>query len=182
MNNQQYILSIGYGNRSIDDFINILINQQIRYLIDLRSSPFSKFRPEYNRDNLEKVLKAKQLKYVFMGDAIGGLPKDRTCYTDDQVDYDKVKGKSFYQDGIGRLIKAFNGNYSVAIMCSEGKPEMCHRSKLVGVTLEEKGIPVIHVDENGSLVTQEKVVRRLVGDQLDLFKKQTDELKSRGKY
>ena len=33
-------------------------------------------------------------------------------------------------------------------MCSEGKPEMCHRSKLIGATLDELGIPVLHIDED----------------------------------
>ena len=48
-------------------------------------------------------------------------------------------------------------------MCSEGKPEACHRCKLIGVTLTTQDIPVIHIDENGEQVTQEKVVERLTG-------------------
>ena len=54
-------------------------------------------------------------------------------------------------------------------MCSEGKPEACHRCKLIGVTLTTQDIPVIHIDENGEQVTQEKVVERLTGATVDVW-------------
>lgn len=182
MKKNNYILTIGYGNRSIDEFIDLLLKYSVQYLIDLRTSPYSKFKIDFNRDAFEKKLKMNQLKYVYMGDTIGGLPSDRTCYTDDQVDYDKVKEKDFYKEGISRLISAYNGGHAVAIMCSEGKPEMCHRSKLVAVTLEASGIPVKHINENGELTSHEDVIRKIVGDQLDLFRTPTEGLKSKGKY
>ncbi|WP_432823745.1 DUF488 domain-containing protein [Trichloromonas sp.] len=183
MKNNTCILTIGYGNRSIDQLIELLLRYNVHYLIDLRTSPYSKFKIEFNREAFEKKLKESNIKYVFMGDTIGGLPSDRSCYTDDQVDYDKVKEKEFYKEGISRLISAYNGGHSVAIMCSEGKPEMCHRSKLVAVTLEESGVPVMHIDECGELATQEAIIRKIVGDQLDLFNSNpTEGLKSKGKY
>ena len=182
MMKNNYILTIGYGNRSIDEFIELLKKFSVQYLIDLRTSPYSKFKIDFNREAFEKKLKENQLKYVYMGDTIGGLPSDRSCYTDDQVDYDKVKEKDLYKEGIARLISAYNGGYTVAIMCSEGKPEMCHRSKLVAVTLEDSGVPVKHIDEKGELSSQDEVIRKIVGDQLDLFSNPTEGLKSKGKY
>lgn len=182
MENKYPIITIGYGNRTIDDFIGLLCKTKVKYLIDLRTSPYSKFKPEFNKECLEVILKKNKIQYVFMGDSIGGLPSDRSCYTNDHVDYDKVKEKDFYKEGIFRLVKAYEGGHSVAIMCSEGKPEMCHRSKLVGMTLDNLGIQVIHFDEKDTLISQEVVIRKIVSDQLDLFKKPMDDLKSRGKY
>lgn len=182
MKNKNYILTIGYGNRSIDEFIDLLLNYSVQYLIDIRTSPYSKFKIDFNRESFSKKLKDNKIKYVYMGDTIGGLPSDRSCYTDNQVDYDKVKQKDFYKEGISRLVNAYNGGYAVAIMCSEGKPEMCHRSKLIAVTLEESGVQVKHIDENGELASHETVIRKIVGDQLDLFNNLTEGLKSKGKY
>ena len=45
-------------------------------------------------------------------------------------------------------------------MCSEGKPEQCHRSKLIGELLAALGIPVVHIDENDELRSQEEVIQR----------------------
>ncbi len=54
-------------------------------------------------------------------------------------------------------------------MCSEGKPEMCHRSKLIGKTLAARGLPVAHIDENDALIGQDEVLLRLTGGQPSLF-------------
>ena len=54
-------------------------------------------------------------------------------------------------------------------MCSEGKPETCHRSKLIGASLAEMGVPVLHIDENDELQSQEAIIARITGGQLGLF-------------
>jgi hypothetical protein len=58
---------------------------------------------------------------------------------------------------------------SLVLMCSEGRPEECHRSKLVGVSLADLGIAVSHLDEEGLARSQDEVISRLTGGQLDLF-------------
>ena len=85
------------------------------------------------------------------------------------VDYEKVKGTRFYADGINRLQTAFSQQQRVALMCSEGKPEACHRSKLIGVTLTYGEILVIHIDEHDTLQSQAEIIKRLTGGQLSLF-------------
>jgi hypothetical protein len=54
-------------------------------------------------------------------------------------------------------------------MCSEGKPEQCHRSKLIGASLADLNVDVRHIDESGELRTQDEIVRNLTGGQLSLF-------------
>jgi uncharacterized protein (DUF488 family) len=104
-----------------------------------------------------------------MGKALGGRPADSDCYINDKVDYEKVKEKAFYRQAIQRLQRAFEQQQRVALVCSEGKPENCHRSKLIGETLAEIGIPVVHIDESDQPVSQEEVIHRLTGGQLSLF-------------
>lgn len=164
------LYTIGYGARSLDEFIAALKRYNIAYLIDVRSKPYSRYKPDFSKETLEEHLRHAQIRYVYMGDSLGGRPDDRTCYDEeDRVVYAKVAERDFYLAGIERLQKAHSQGLAVCLMCSEGKPENCHRSKLIGRTLTERGIPVIHIDENDAPVGQEDVLLRQTGGQLSLF-------------
>ncbi|MSP12085.1 MAG: DUF488 domain-containing protein [Chloroflexi bacterium] len=163
------IYTVGYGNRTVEEFIALLASHQIQYLIDIRTSPYSRFKPEFNKQDLENALSSHDIRYLLMGDSLGGQPQSPACYTDGKVDYDKVKRQPLFLEGISRLQKAFTQQQKVVLMCSELRPEECHRSKLVGATLAEQDIPVLHIDEHGDLQTQEAVIARLTKGQLGLF-------------
>lgn len=155
------IFTIGYGKRSSDTFADVLKQHHIAFLIDVRSAPYSRYKPDFSKDNLADNLRQHGIKYVFMGNLLGGRPDDPECYTNGRIDYNLVKEMPFYQQGIGRLQKAFEQQHRVAIMCSEGKPEKCHRTLLIGETLTELGIPLVHLDENGDEQDQTAVLARL---------------------
>ena len=174
------IYTIGYGSRSIAEFIEVLHQHEIAYLIDVRSAPYSRYKPEFSKAALVKELEQRGIRYVFMGDTLGGRPDDETCYINGRLDYEKVKEREYYQRGIERLQAAFSQQHSVVLMCSEGKPEKCHRCKLIGATLITQDIPVIHIDENDEQVTQAEVIERLTGGQLSMFGEET--FHSRKKY
>ncbi|GAB7264629.1 hypothetical protein DZJ_11790 [Dickeya ananatis] len=101
---QATIFSIGHGGRNIDDFIFLLKKYNIEYVIDVRSKPRSRFYPHFNKDTLMQHLKNAHIKYVFMGESLGGIPLDKTCYdSDGKVDYEKIKNKDFFLKGIERI-------------------------------------------------------------------------------
>lgn len=174
------IYTIGYGARSVDELAAVLHAYAIDFVIDVRTAPYSRYKPEFSKDALEAALKTHGLRYLYMGDSLGGRPDDPSCYVEGRVDYARVQDKPFYQAGITRVQNAFTQQRRVALMCSEGKPEECHRSKLIGATLTTLGIPVAHIDENGETLTQAEVVERLEGAQLTLFDEPT--LASRKRY
>ncbi len=164
------IYTIGYGNRSMEEFVELLHHYDIKFLVDIRSQPHSRFKPEFSRDALEKRLKQHHIRYISMGDTLGGRPKDPSCYVDDRVDYARVREKPFYQQGISYLHTAWEKQLHVALMCSEAKPQECHRSKLIGNTLIEQDIEVVHIDETGKeLKTQKEINEILTNGQLLLF-------------
>lgn len=97
-----------------------------------------------------------------MGDTLGGRPKDTTCYDNEgKVDYDVVKTKDFFINGIDRLKTAYEKNLVIAIMCSESNPCECHRSKLIGRALFTDKITLMHIDEKGKLKDQSSVINEL---------------------
>jgi uncharacterized protein (DUF488 family) len=141
------IYTIGYGERTVAALVAVLQRYQIDYLVDVRTAPYSRYKPEFSKAELSAALRQAGFKYLFMGDQLGGRPTDPACYTDGKVDYDKVQATTTYQQGIERLRSAFAQQQRIALMCSEGKPEQCHRSKLIGATLDKLGIPLVHIDE-----------------------------------
>lgn len=177
------IYSIGHGNKNFEDFLKELSSFNIRYLIDVRTSPYSKYNPQYNRELLKNNLEAANITYVYMGDNLGGLPSDRSCYIDGKVSYDLIKDKEFFKEGLARLIKAYEKDINVAVMCSESKPEECHRSKLIGQELLKKGITIQHITELDKTKDQFTVMNVLTKGKgvVDLFGNETS-FTSRKKY
>lgn len=155
------LFSIGHGSRKINEFIGLLKSVNIQYLVDVRSYPQSRFHPQFNQKALEQSLHQACISYVFMGDTLGGRPKDQSCYTNGQVDYTILQTKDFYQEGIKRLKIACEKELPVAIMCSERNPCDCHRSRLIGQTLSKEGVSLLHIDESGQLADQTTVMNRL---------------------
>ena len=180
--NDAGIFTIGYGARVIEAFLAVLVANDIAYLIDVRSRPYSRYKPDFSKDSLAEHLARQGIQYVFMGDTLGGQPDDPTCYTAGKVDYDKVAQAPHYLQGIERLRKAWAQGLRVVLMCSEGKPEQCHRSKLIGRTLVAQGIAVQHIDEKDAVISQEDALLRVVGGQPSLFGEDFHKLTSRKRY
>ncbi len=166
------IYTIGYGNRSIGDFVKLLQHYEIKFLVDIRSQPYSRFNPDYSKDALERQISSHLLRYIFMGDTLGGRPNDGSCYVDNKVDYNRVREKPFFQRGIAYLHTAWEKQLRIALMCSEAKPQECHRTKLIGNILTEQNIDVAHIDETGAIKTQAQInhmIQKLSDEQPSFF-------------
>lgn len=161
--------TIGYGSRSFADFTGELGRYAITCVVDVRSSPYSRFSPDFGKQALEPALTSLGLRYVFLGEALGGRPDDPGCYVDGKVDYERLGAREIYRGGIERVVRAAEQGMRLALLCSEGKPEECHRSKLIGATLDRIGIQVVHIDEQGEPRSQAEIIERLTGGQLSLF-------------
>lgn len=165
------ILSIGYTGRRFDDFLKLLREHGVTHLVDVRTAPYSRFHEAYNRIELENALKTTEIKYIFMGDLLGGRPDDRECYNEDgRVVYAKVAEKEFFQKGIHQLLRgAVTHQRVLCLMCSELRPEHCHRSKLIGEALKMLDVRIQHIDQSDSLADQDAIMARIDSGQMKLF-------------
>jgi uncharacterized protein (DUF488 family) len=154
------IYSIGHGRKKLDEFIELLKKYKIDFLFDVRSSPMSKYNFQFNKTWLEHDLPKVDIEYKFVGDNLGGLPKDKSCYTNGKVDYSKIRNKTFFKEGIKELVEANNKELRIALMCSESKPEECHRSKLIGQELLKFNISLKHITSN-TIKEQIRVINEL---------------------
>lgn len=162
------LASIGYGDRPWEDFAARLKRHDVQFVIDVRSSPRSR-QVEFSREALEALLAKAGLRYVYMGDVLGGKPSDPSCYVDGKVDYERCARAPAFRAGVERLRAALAGGHRAAVMCSEPDPERCHRSKLIGWALAKEGVEMMHIDRDGGMVTQREVMERLSGGQGELF-------------
>ncbi len=162
------LTTIGYGDRPWEDFLGRLRRHGVEYVADVRSHPRSRL-PEYEGEALRLALPRCGIKYVFMGDELGGKPDDPRCYVGGKVDYAQCETRPAFIAGLDRLAAALHAGHRVALLCSELDPERCHRSKLIGQALLKRGIPISHIDRDGSAVDQERVIERITGGQAHLF-------------
>lgn len=164
------LYTIGHGVRLAEDFLELLKKYNIDYLSDVRSVPYSRFNPQYRQPALKSFLEANGITYIFMGNTLGGRPKDASCYDEKgKIDYSIVSTKPFFLEGIGRLKDAYAQDISLAIMCSESKPIECHRTHLISNALQRENIEIMHIDEKGNLQKHEVVLNKLQTGQKDLF-------------
>lgn len=174
------LLTVGYGNRELDDVLALLQTHGVRYLVDVRSTPYSRFNPAFSKVHLASAIEKAGIHYVFMGDTLGGRPDDESCYGEaGHVDYPACREHPDFKSGFERLRSAFEQDVGAAIFCSELRPEHCHRTKLIAEAMSEMGVPVEHIDADGSLRSHGTVMERLHDAQMSLLGGPSEATRSR---
>jgi uncharacterized protein (DUF488 family) len=148
----------------------LLSTRAVGTVIDVRSHPSSRFRPEYNRGPLAEALERLGLRYRFEGDALGGRPSDPECYgPDGDVRYAVCRERPAFTTAVWRLAAEARRGSRLALLCAEARPEGCHRTRLVAEALAGLAVSVLHVDEHGAIVTHASVIARTTNPQLSLL-------------
>jgi len=155
------LFTIGHSTHPIEEFLELLSSHSITAICDVRSSPYSKFNPQFNREPLQAELKRKGIAYVFLGKELGPRSEDPACYVNGKVQYSALAKTDLFQQGIQRLRKGM-GSYRIALMCAEKDPILCHRTILVCRQLRDSGIKIGHILDDGSIEEHSDSVRRLL--------------------
>jgi uncharacterized protein (DUF488 family) len=155
------VYTIGHSTHSINDFISLLSQHAVGAVADVRSSPYSRHTPQFNRETLRDTLRAEGISYVFLGEELGARSTDSSCYRHGKVQYDLLAATPLFQRGLDRVVKGAS-QFRLALMCAERDPLDCHRTILVARRLIERGLTIQHILADGTLETQEKAVERLL--------------------
>ena len=165
--NRKTIYTIGHSNIPISHFVALLQTFKIAVVVDVRSRPFSEYAAQFNRGRIEQSLSTNNIKYVYMGDLVGGKPKELIFYDrEGYARYDTIAESASFQTGISRLIKGIT-LYRIVLMCSEEDPTNCHRRLLIGRVLQEREVDVLHIRKGGIIQTEKDVNTTRI--QPDLF-------------
>ncbi len=155
------VLTIGHSTHSWERFVALLRSENVTAIADVRSSPYSRLYPQFNRDDLREELRLHGISYVFLGKELGGRPSERRFYCEDVADYEKMAQSPEFNKGLDRVIEGVK-KYRIALMCSERDPLDCHRCLLVGRALAQRGVRVSHLLDSGKVVRQDEVEEKLL--------------------
>jgi uncharacterized protein (DUF488 family) len=155
------VLTIGHSTHSWERFLALLRSANVTAVADVRTSPYSRHYPHFNRDDLRDELRLDGISYVFLGKELGGRPSERKFYCEGVADYEKMTQASGFSKGLDRVIEGAR-TYRIALMCSERDPLDCHRCLLVGRALAQRGVRVSHILDNGSVVGHSEIEDRLL--------------------
>jgi len=158
---RQRIVTIGHSSHSIERFIALLEAARVTAVADVRSSPVSRFAPQFNKDALAQALATHHVEYGFLGNALGGRPKQAMMFTEGVADYEKMSASKEFRVGLARLIEAAE-RHRIAVMCSEADPLDCHRCLLVARALVEDGKEVFHILPAGETIAHREIEERLL--------------------
>ena len=167
------VFTIGHSNHAAADFLKLLHGHAVEVVADVRSAPYSRFNPHFNRDALRSELKEAGVGYVYLGSELGGRSDDPACYWNGRICYERVAQTSRFQGGLQRLAKGM-AEHRIALMCAEKEPLHCHRTLLVGQALDAEGVDVSHIHADGELESHVAAMDRLLASfglhpQDDLF-------------
>jgi uncharacterized protein (DUF488 family) len=160
------VYTIGHSSHSLQKIISMLHLHEITAVADVRSSPYSKHCPQFNRENLLAGLKKAGITYVFLGRELGARTDDLSCYVNGRVQYDRLARTALFQKGLSRVSRG-SKRYSIALLCAEKDPMDCHRSILICRHLTTHGIEAQHILADGALESHEQLISRLL-DMLNL--------------
>lgn len=157
------IYSIGHGQKTQEEFLAELKSFNIHFVVDVRTTPYSKWATQFNQGTIEIWLQQNRIRYIYLGDYIGGRPKNDFCYDEEgYFDYHKMAEEQSFQIGLHRLVDANSKNCRVAVMCSESDPSECHRSKLIGRELYfVHQISMNHIVAINKTIRQEEIMKTL---------------------
>ncbi|QQD19401.1 DUF488 domain-containing protein [Spongiibacter nanhainus] len=156
------LYSIGYATKAIEDFLAQLDRHNINAIADVRSVPYSKVFHDYHREALAAALRARGIHYVYLGDELGPRSKDPSHYDhSNQVQFDRLQQAPLFQQGIERLQRGIDKGLTIALLCAEKDPAVCHRSLLIGHYWQHAlGMPLTHILHSGELETQTSTQQR----------------------
>jgi uncharacterized protein (DUF488 family) len=171
------ILTIGHSTHKLERFIALLKQHGVTAVADVRSAPYSRFNPHFNKAELERSLKAEGIRYVFLGRELGARSDDPSCYEKGRVQYARLARTEAFRQGIERLRRGA-AEHRIACMCAEREPLECHRTLLVARALADEGTEVAHIHADGRLEQHAAAMDRLLDltglPRDDLFRSRAD--------
>lgn len=173
------VYTIGHSTHSTEKLIELLAGHDVTAVADVRSQPYSRINPQFNRESLRADLKTAGIVYVFLGRELGARSDDRSCYVEGKVQYDLLARTALFQEGLRRLAQGIR-NHRIALMCAEKDPLTCHRAILVCRHLAGLGIGAQHILEDGQLESHDDALTRLLAElgiaERDLFRSRDESI------
>ena len=161
MNNTKQLFTIGHSNLSIEAFLTLLQQNKITAVADVRSHPYSRYLPHFNKPTLQVALSNAGIRYGFLGQELGARPTDLSCYVNGKALYERIAATELFSQGIQRILKG-SETYKIAMMCAEKDPITCHRTIMVCRELRKFDLEINHILTDGTWESHQDLEKRLL--------------------
>ncbi len=159
------LFTLGHSAMEFPTFLRILQKSEIGVLADVRSNPRSQRFPHFDQIELQGALPSAGIRYIFLGDELGGRPEDPKYYrSDGLVDYRARRKSRSFADGIQRVLSELERT-SLVLICAEEDPLNCHRFLMICPELLALGIEPVHIRKGGIRESQRTAEDRLLRTQ-----------------
>lgn len=155
------LLTIGHSDHDTAEFIALLLKHGVQVVADVRSSPYSRFHAQFNRDTLAAALKHAGIEYVFLGRELGARRTEPECYRNGQARYDLISRLPAFREGLERIRHGVV-RQRIVLLCAEKDPITCHRTVLVCRQLRSEPMEILHILGDGSIETTDQAEMRLL--------------------
>jgi uncharacterized protein (DUF488 family) len=165
--------TLGHSNHPIETWLALVRQHEVEVVVDLRSSPYSKYAPQFDKSAMQHSLAEAGIHYLYLGAELGGRPANPAYYdAAGHVLYGKLCGDARFKEAIARLESGME-RFRVALLCGEEDPAHCHRRLLIGRVLTERGHTMLHIRGDGRIEPDDTVAaeanKPLVDTQPALF-------------
>jgi len=155
--------SIGHSNRSTEAFTGLLAAHGVTCVVDVRSAPYSRRHPQFNRESIKTDLQLAGIQYLYLGESLGARHNKPSVLTPEgKVDFSLVRLMPAFQAGIGRVVRGIKKGLCIALMCAEKNPFDCHRFVLVSRELAACGVLVSHIISRELILPQLALEQQLL--------------------
>lgn len=155
------LYTVGHSNQILGQLVGLLQLHGINAVADVRSMPYSRRLPQFNRPELEAELHKHGIRYVFLGEELGARREEESAYDGLQAAYERVAQLPAFQLGLSRVLKGLDRGLTLALLCAERDPLTCHRAILVSRHLQARGVDVQHILGDGSLESHLELEKRM---------------------
>jgi uncharacterized protein (DUF488 family) len=148
--NKKYLFTVGYEGKSLERFLNLLMQNKIDILVDVRNNPISR-KFGFSKEKLKTFCEKLSIEYIHLPQL--GIPLE---YREHRSYNDLLKLFDFYYKNI--LLKNIDAIYNIlfflknenkklAIMCFERDVNFCHRKFVANEIkkISNNSIKIIHL-------------------------------------
>lgn len=152
VSSEPILFTIGYEGITIDSYLNMLIKNNVRVLVDVRKNPISK-KYGFSKSQLQRHIESIGLSYLHLPDL--GIPANLRRDLNTEEAYQQLFRQyereilPKQEEALQKLRETVYSEKRVALTCFEASYKSCHRSKIAEHFERDRTfeIPIKHLGE-----------------------------------
>src|SRR5438105_15629252 len=100
------LYTIGHSDHELEAFVRLLARHGVEAVADVRSVPYSRRTPQFDREGLRAALGQHGIAYLFLGDELGARRAESECYVGGKATYERIATMPRFRAGLERVREA----------------------------------------------------------------------------